>query len=281
MGVIPGDTEGVPLVILVLAGTSDAGEIINELATRGLVVLASSLTAYGTQLARAAGAGQVLTGPLDAVGMEEVLARYPVRLLVDATHPFATGASAAAHAAALRKGVPYLRWERPPVNPTCPGIYRPAGWEESARMAFSLGRVVFLTVGTRHLAPFAAEAAREPGRRLVVRILPVAESLAFCHQCGLLPSQIVAMQGPFSRELNRALFSFYRAEVVVTKESGPQGGVAAKIAAAQDLHLPVVIVERPASLPGPATGRIEEIVAKALEVNKAENWGDYPGPRQP
>lgn len=281
MGFVLGYPEGVPVVILVLAGTSDAGKIISELAARGLGVLASSLTPYGAVLARAAGAGQVLTGPLDAAGMEEVLARYPVRLLVDATHPFATGISAEAHRAALRKGVPYLRWERPPGNASGPGVYRTASWEEAAWKAFSLGKVVFLTTGSRHLAPFVAEAARAPGRWLVARVLPVTESLEACQRLGLLPSQIVAMQGPFSRELNRALFSFYQAEVVVTKESGPQGGVEAKIAAARDLNLPLVVVERPASLPGPATGRVEDIVAKALEVENAENWGNYPGPRQP
>lgn len=281
MGTVPGDPQGVPAVILVLAGTSDAGEIISELATRGLEVLASALTPYGAELARKAGAGQILTGPLDAAGMEKVLARYPVRLLVDATHPFATGASAAAHVAACRRGVPYLRWERPQENATGPGIYRAATWEEAAREAFSLGKVVFLTVGTRHLAPFAAEAARAPGRRLVARVLPVADSLTTCQRFGLPPSQIVAMQGPFSRELNRALFRFYQAEVVVTKESGPQGGVEAKIAAAGDLHLPLVLVERPALLPGPATGRVEDIVTKVLEVENVENWGNYPGPRQP
>ena len=53
------------------------------------------------------------------------------------------------------------------------------------------------------------------------------------------------MQGPFSRELNRAMYEKYKANVIVTKNSGTIGGTDAKFQAAADLELPVVVIDRP------------------------------------
>jgi len=101
-----------------------------------------------------------------------------------------------------------------------------------------------LTTGSKTLPGFAA-AARRSGKRLVVRVLPDPGVLAGCFALGLKSSDVIALQGPVSYELNRALFCAYRAEVLVTKESGPAGGTAEKIAAALDLGMRVVVVERP------------------------------------
>ena len=62
---------------------------------------------------------------------------------------------------------------------------------------------------------------------------------------GLTPKQIVAMQGPFSTELNVELFKHAGAEVLVTKNSGKIGGADTKLAAAKILNLPVVMIDRP------------------------------------
>ena len=67
----------------------------------------------------------------------------------------------------------------------------------------------------------------------------------FKERLGLSPKQIVAMQGPFSQALNREMFRQYRADVIVTKNSGAIGGTDTKIAAAVELGLPVVVIDRP------------------------------------
>ena len=80
---------------------------------------------------------------------------------------------------------------------------------------------------------------------MTVRILPTAEVLKECEILGLLPKQIVAIQGPFSAELNAELFKHAGAEVIVTKNSGKIGGADTKIEAAEILNLPVVLINRP------------------------------------
>ncbi|MDF2635993.1 MAG: precorrin-6x reductase, partial [Pelosinus sp.] len=77
------------------------------------------------------------------------------------------------------------------------------------------------------------------------RVLPEPSVLVECLDLGFKPQDIVAMQGPFSHNLNVALFQEYRAEVIVTKNSGQIGGSDMKITAAMSLNLPLVIIDRP------------------------------------
>ena len=76
----------------------------------------------------------------------------------------------------------------------------------------------------------------------------VPEVIADCIANGFSPADIIAAQGPFSQELNRELFRAYGADVMVTKNSGAIGGTDAKIAAAIELGLMIVVVQRPAAL---------------------------------
>lgn len=241
---LPGDPAGVSLVILVLAGTSEAREIIAGLAARGQAVVATATTAYGAALARQAGAREVLVTALTPAGLAGVLKDYRVRLVIDATHPFATGISAIARQCCRQEEVPYLRYARSTRIPGTPGQrHLVDDWPEAAARAGELGEVIFLTIGSRHLDAF--KPLMEQGKKIVARVLPDADSLAACKRAGLTPADVVAMQGPFTVELNRALFRAYGAQVMVTKESGVAGGLDTKLEAAQQLGLAVVMVRRP------------------------------------
>jgi precorrin-6A/cobalt-precorrin-6A reductase len=83
------------------------------------------------------------------------------------------------------------------------------------------------------------------GRRVVVRVLPDHQVIEKVRSMGVAPKDIVAMQGPFSKEMNRITFKMYNASVIVTKDSGRAGGTDTKIAAALQLKIPVVLIKRP------------------------------------
>ena len=106
---------------------------------------------------------------------------------------------------------------------------------------------------------------------------------------GYSPPDLVAMQGPFSEEVNLALWRHFGVDVVVTKESGPAGGLGEKLSAASRLGIPVVMIKRPPEPPD-AVGSVEEAVKQALEylkqLNKSgvrtyENRNNTAQPRQP
>lgn len=254
-------------MILVLAGTREGREIAGLLRRAGRRVLATAVTAYGGGLLAEEGAA-ARVGALSEAAMAALIRNERVRLVIDATHPFALTASANAVAACRSTGVPYVRYERSGTAlPDHPLIRRVRSYDEAAALAAEPGQVIFLTTGSNSLEVFVT-AAREKGCRVVARVLPQPEVLARCAALGLGPRDIVAMQGPFSRALNRTLYREYGASVVVTKESGDTGGVADKVAAALDLSLPVVVIERPAMVCGRVAHSYEDILKIASEVER-------------
>jgi precorrin-6x reductase len=114
----------------------------------------------------------------------------------------------------------------------------------AARKAIELGRRIFLATGTKDLAGFLqAEGALE--REWFARVTPDPVSMERALQAGISRANLCAMQGPFSRALNEALWRDWRIDCVVTKDSGDAGGFTAKAEAAAALGVPLIVVERP------------------------------------
>ncbi|HVE22778.1 MAG TPA: cobalt-precorrin-6A reductase [Acidocella sp.] len=171
-----------------------------------------------------------------AAGLAQYLRDQAIESLVVATHPFAAQIRRNAVDAARATGTPLLLIERPAWE-------RQAGdrWTEVPDMeqaAAALGpapRRVLLTIGRKDLAPFVAA----PWHDYVIRSVdaPPPE---------FLPphARIITARGPFTLEDDRRLLRDARIEWIVTKNSGG-AATHAKLAAARELRLPVIMVARP------------------------------------
>ncbi|CUH94011.1 hypothetical protein P22_0073 [Propionispora sp. 2/2-37] len=231
-------------MILVLAGTRDGRELAAKLANLGFSVMASVVSVYGQQLAQEK-IGRVHEGMLDETGLVQLIQQEGICLLVDASHPYAVNVSRHAMQACNRCGVEYLRYERPSaVLPDYERLIVTEDYPAAAQTAAGLGHTVFLTTGSRHLGIFKNHPCLQQ-HRLIARVLPEPDVLAECIKLGFQPKDIVALQGPFSHELNMALFKDYQADVVISKNSGSIGGTDTKISAAIELGLPLVVIDRP------------------------------------
>ncbi|RNC29360.1 MAG: Cobalt-precorrin-6A reductase [Candidatus Dichloromethanomonas elyunquensis] len=151
-------------------------------------------------------------------------------------------------------GIPYLRFERPETNiPKSSLISQAYSWEEALhRLNERISALyrekerqvkVFVTTGSYQLesivhSSFAGMA------RFIVRVLPEGHLVQKCQDLGLHPRDILAMQGPFSKDINKALFKFYGADIVLTKDSGPAGGTDTKISAALELGLEILLIRK-------------------------------------
>lgn len=234
-------------MIMVAAGTQDGRELVGLLLERGYAVAASVVSSYGHDLLASYGERLTINDkPLDRDGLMNYIAEHGIRLVIDASHPYAVNVSQNAMAACAAACIPYVRYERDLSELGAAGgnIIVVHSYEEAAARAAECGKNVFLTTGSRNLAKFTTAPALQ-GENIIARVLPTAEVITLCEDLGLSPANIVALQGPFSRELNRELFRRYSADVVITKNSGTLGGTDTKLAAAADLGLPVIVIDRP------------------------------------
>lgn len=252
-------------MILVLAGTQDGRELSACLAAAGFSVLVSVVSDYGRKLA-AQDTLATTVGAKDAAALATLLTKNGIRAVIDVSHPYATAVSHNAQEACAATGAAYLRYERESSPlPAYSKLHVVGDAAEAAKVAAGLGQVVFLTTGSRSLAVFKTEPLLQD-HRLIIRVLPEPAVIAECVALGFLPKDIVALQGPFSVELNVALFREYNSEVIVTKNSGPVGGTDTKLAAAMALQLPVVVIDRPLASYSRIAYRVEDVIHFLEEV---------------
>lgn len=250
-------------MIFVAAGTQDGREIVERLLAAGHRVLASVVSEYGRLLLAAKPGLCINEKPLDRAALRECLRLHEVTAFVDASHPYAVNMSKNAMAACTEVAIPYIRYERSQTDlPEYAALYRVPDYTAAAKLAASLGKTIFLTTGSRNLALLKQDPACA-ACRLIARVLPDPAVIEECRQLGFTPKDIIAMQGPFSQTLNEELYKKYGADVVLTKNSGKIGGTDSKLAAAMKLHLPIVMIERPALDYPQMTAAYAEILAFA------------------
>jgi precorrin-6A/cobalt-precorrin-6A reductase len=232
----------VRMMILVLYGTAEARDLISLLSASGYPVLATALTAYGGTIAGMGGAVEVLPAPESAADLAGQIKRRGINVVVDATHPFPGPLSEMARQACQEMRVPFIRYQREEtILPEDPLIHPVDSWDEAIQVAARLGNNIFLTTGSNNLELFV-RSPHMKGKRLIVRVLPDYRIIKKCQDMGFLPRDIVALQGPFSTRFNRAIFQAYKADVIVTRDSGRT--IDTKIKAALALKLPVVVIKR-------------------------------------
>ncbi len=233
------------MTVLVLGGTAEARALAALLVADGVDVL-SSLA--GRVSRPALPEGRVRVGGFGGVaGLVAFLVEHRVAAVVDATHPFAARISAHAAAACATTGTPLLRLARPGW-----ADHPDAGrwtWVDDVADALDVGGDrPLLTTGRQGLEAFLPWA----GRAVLARVVDPPE-------IALPPRwRVLRSRGPYALEGERALLVGHRADLLVTKDSGGRN-TEAKLDAARELGVRVVVVRRPAPDPGvrsvPAVGQ--------------------------
>ena len=243
--------------VLILGGTGEARELAAKLVAAGVDVL-SSLAGRVRQPRRPDGPVRVggFGGP---AGLAEFLRAERITAVIDATHPFAGAITANAAQAAAQAGVPLLVL-RSPEWPAAPSweMVADIGAAAAAVRAWP-GESVFLTTGRRDLDVFAAD----DRHRFLVRAVDPPDGPVPPHMT------LVLDRGPYTVEGESALMREHGVGLLVTKNSGGPM-TAAKLEAARDLGVRIVMVRRP---PLPAGSVAVTTVAAAVRWIKPGNGG--------
>lgn len=227
--------------VLVLGGTGEARALARALHDGGSWRVVSSLA--GRVSAPALPAGEVRIG---GFGGPDALARWltehDVAAVVDATHPFAARISASAAQAAPAAGVPLLMLRRPGWDARPGDTWRRVpDMPGAADAVATMEGTVLLTTGRGGLAAFAAL----PHRFVIRAVDPPEPPLPADHV-------VLLARGPYTLDGERTLMREHRVRTLVTKDSGGQMTVA-KLDAARELGVAVVMVDRPPAPPAVPT----------------------------
>lgn len=239
--------------ILLLGGTTEATALADALGPRVGVDLDLIVSFAGRTARPTAPAGQVRVGGFGGVsGLVDHLRSAPVDVVVDALHPFAAVMPFHAAKACHQVGLPLLKLQRPAWIPSPQDR-----WTEVADMSRAAGAVrgqrakrVLLTIGRQELDPFRGI----EGPTFLVRSIE-APDLA-----GAWAATARLDRGPFTEDGERDLFEAERSDLLVTKNSGG-AATAPKLAAARDLAITVVMVERPPRPDVPTVASVEQALA--------------------
>ena len=237
-----------PMKILILGGTAEAAGLARALAGNARVAAITSLA--GRTRLPAMVPGEVRVGGFGGpVALADYLREKAIGLVVDATHPFAARISRNAAQACDAAGVPRLLLARPPWTAQAGDNWIPAAdTAAAAAMLPGLGERAFLAIGRQELAAFAGL----NDRWFLVRLVEAPQTPP-----PLADYRLVLGRGPFAVEAEIKLLREHRIDVVVSKNSGGTGA-SAKIAAARERALPVVMIERP---PAPESETAESVEA--------------------
>ncbi|BAZ10050.1 precorrin-6x reductase [Calothrix sp. NIES-4071] len=226
--------EGKKVSLLILGGTGDASELAKQASNIPSLEVRVSLAGRTSQPSDVSGIVRI--GGFGGVdGLVTYLRAEQIDLLIDATHPFASQISWNAAAAVNIVGIPSLMLVRP-------------GWEKdksdnwvevenveaAANILPGLAKRVFLTIGRQQLAPFAY---LNNIWFLMRAIDPPSPDIP------LPQGKLLLARGPFSLEDEKKLLLEYEIDTVVSKNSGG-GATYAKIIAARELGIKVVMVQR-------------------------------------
>jgi precorrin-6A/cobalt-precorrin-6A reductase len=235
--------------ILLLGGTAEAAELAARLAGDDRLETVTSLAGL-TRLPTLV-AGRMRRGGFGGPdGLATFLKEERYDALIDATHPFAGRIAAHAAEAAEIAGVRRVKLLRPPFERTPQDRFIPVPDMAAAAAALPQGARAFLAAGRREIAAFAE-------RRDLWCLIRMIEPPTAGEK--LPAGEVILGRPPTDPQEEIDLLLRHKIGWIVSKDSG--GQAAAKIAAARQLQLPVILIERPPPPPGGTLPTVESVLA--------------------
>ncbi|MDY5845754.1 MAG: precorrin-6A reductase [Bariatricus sp.] len=233
--------------ILIFAGTTE-GRLLAEFAgSLEADVLVSVATEYGKICLDECENVRALVGRMDEKEMEAFLSREQVDLVIDATHPFAVIVTQNIRNACASSGTEYIRCLRAKCEEKTvdelEGMICVNSVEQAAEYLKMTEGNILIATGSKELSKYTVIPNYQ--ERCFARVLSTEKSVMDSIRLGFEGKHLIAMQGPFSEEMNLATLRHVNAKYFVTKESGKAGGFPEKVHSARKAGAVLVTVGRP------------------------------------
>ena len=244
--------------VIVFAGTTEGYGLCRFLGEHQIPVLGCVATEYGAKSLQEGEFLHVRAGRLTRPEMEELLKKERPQLVLDATHPYAAEVTENIRTACSNTEISCIRVLRNDSE------HQQAVYVESTEAAVRYLKEtegnVLLTTGSKELKAFTE--IPDYQKRIFARVLSLPSVIEACRELGFEGKNLIAMQGPFSEEMNRAMLRQYDCRYLVTKDSGKAGGFPEKIQAAISCGAVPVIIGRPSGDTGISPGECRRMLAE-------------------
>lgn len=276
------NTDGMNPGILIFAGTTEGRALAEYASVHSIRCYVSVATGYGKSLLKHLKNITILTGRMDEKEIEYFIEENDIRMVIDATHPFAREATENIKTAcerAAQSKIRYVRCVRPFEHRYVSGQTAPMAETEDSltgEKGVQNGKIVYMdsvqgaveylkkttgniliATGSKELRLYTEiENYRE---RCFARVLSTEPAVRESVRLGFEGSHLFAMQGPFASDMNLAMLRQTKAAYFVTKETGKAGGFEDKAEAAEMAGAVLVVIGRPKE-----TGESVETVKKMI-----------------
>ena len=227
-------------MIWVIGGTKDSRDFIESFPFKEKLVVTTA-TEYGGKLLENIEDIKVFCKRLDLEGMNKFIEENNINKIIDLSHPYAEEVSRNAIECSRVKEIDYIRFERENLVSE-DGVIEFSELEFMIKYLEELEGNILVTLGSNNLHKFENIKNKS---NIYFRILPKWEMIKKAEDLGVLPKNIVAMQGPFSKELNVAMMRQLNIKYIVSKKGGNTGGEREKIESAKDIGAISIMLSRP------------------------------------
>ncbi|MHC6180571.1 cobalt-precorrin-6A reductase [Clostridium sp. JNZ X4-2] len=231
-------------MIGLILGTSEGRKILSLLNEFTEDIFISTATEYGASLLENYKYNYMNSKPLDLEKLVDELKKRHVKVLLDASHPYAVEVTRNAIKACNKLNIEYIRYERPSCIEEFKDEFKVIEVEDYNELKLKLKDIkgtILNTTGSRSVDKILALKLEN---RIVYRVLPTLKVLKELYDRNIELGDIIALKGPVGYELNCAFIKEYKAQAMLLKDSGIEGGTFEKIRACLDCGIYAFIIER-------------------------------------
>ncbi|WP_373078984.1 precorrin-6A reductase [Fusobacterium varium] len=228
-------------MIWVIGGTKDSRVFLEKFASADKNIIVSTATEYGGKLLEGLPV-KVVSERLPLELMRGFVEKNSIKTIVDISHPYAFEVSKNAMKVAEEFSIAYYRFEREEIHIIPDRFSEFQNINDLLEYCDKLDGNILVTLGSNNIEYFSKLKNLE---KFYFRILPKWDMVKKCEDNGILPKNIIAMQGPFSLNMNKAMIEQLNIKYLVTKKGGVTGGEREKIDACNEKEIEVILLDKP------------------------------------
>ena len=244
--------------VIIFGGTTEGRRLAEFCGEHKIQTVVCVVSEYGEMLVPESTSVRVIRRALEKDEMEALFVAEKPSLVLDATHPYARVVTENVTQVCQKMGIVWYRVLRKSELETkeqksvmavvgtvtnVDSIVTVDSVDQAVEWLKSHEGTVLVTTGSKELVKYTA--IPDYKERIFARILPDSQALLNSETLGFPRNHMIAMQGPFSLEMNIATMHMIGAQYLVTKESGHAGGFLDKIHAAEAVGATALVIGRP------------------------------------